>query len=43
MKHKVCIKAVMGAIFGTVVGYALEAMTKEKIAAETNLEGTKAR
>jgi len=33
----------VGAIFGTVVGYLLEAVTKERIAAETTLEGTKAR
>jgi hypothetical protein len=42
----VCVASVtivVGAIFGTAVGYAVEAMTKEKIAAETPLEGTKAR
>ena len=42
----VCVASVtivVGAIFGTVVGYALEAMTKEKSAVEGTLEGTKAR
>ena len=42
----VCVASVtivVGAIFGTVVGYALEAVTKEKIAAETTLEATKAK
>jgi putative effector of murein hydrolase len=42
----VCVASVtivVGAIFGTVVGYALEAMTKEKSAAEGTLAGTKAR
>jgi len=42
----VCVASVtivLGAIFGTVVGYLLEAVTKERIAAETTLEGTKAR
>src|SRR5512139_426968 len=42
----VCVASVtivMGAIFGTVVGYAIEAMTKEKSAIEGTPAGTKAR
>jgi putative effector of murein hydrolase len=37
------VTIVLGAIFGTAVGYAIEAMTKEKSAAEGTLEGTKAK
>jgi hypothetical protein len=42
----VCVASVtivVGAIFGTAAGYAIEAITKEKTTAETSLEGTEAR